>query len=231
MNDKINGFVLSINDYQENDVLLRVLTKEYGILSLVGKAGKKLSSKNHFLNMCIYEFMIDLKMNKTMYTIHSSKLIKNYFDDKDLNLVSFKNILCEACIKNDDIDTYDEISFVFERINSDNMYLLGSMFFSYLIKQFGITPIVDSCALCSNKKVVSLSNRAGGFLCEEHLNGNGIIDVNSLKKFRLIIKGQFKDYDILKQFTYNQKDFNHVVSFYLDNSDLKLKSYDFFSKL
>lgn len=231
MNDKLNGFVLSISDYQENDVLLRVLTKEYGILSLVGKAGKKLNSKNHFLNMCIYEFMIDLKMNKTMYTIHSSKLINNFFSDKDFDLVSFKNILCEACIKNDDIDTYDQMCFIFERINRDNMYLLGSMFFSYLIKQFGITPIVDSCALCTNKKVVSLSNRAGGFLCEEHLNGNRIIDVNTLKKFRLIIKGQFKDYDILKQFDFNLNDFKYVVSFYLDNSELKLKAYDFFCKI
>lgn len=231
MNDKIHGFVLSINDYKENDVLLRVLTKEYGILSLVGKAAKKLDSKNHFLNMCEYEFMIDLKMNKTIYSIHSSKLIHNYFEDKDFDLATFKSILTEASIKNEDIDTFDEILFVFERLNNKNKYLLGSMFFSHLIKQFGITPIVDKCALCENKKVVSLSNNMGGFLCLNHLNGNETLDPSRLKKFRLIIKADFSNYDVIKDFEYDRKDFDLVVSFFLVNSDLHLKAYDFYTKL
>ena len=231
MNDKIHGFVLSINDYKENDVLLRVLTKEFGILSLVGKAAKKLDSKNHFLNMCEYEFMIDLKMNKTIYSIHSSKLINNYFEDKNFDLATFKNILCEVAIKNEDIDTFDEILFTFNKLNDKNKYLLGSMFFSHLIKQFGITPIVDKCALCESKKVVSISNRMGGFLCFDHLNGNEIIDPTRLKKFRLVIKADYTNYDVIKDFEYDKKDFDLIVSFFLSNSDLHLKSYDFFNKL
>ena len=231
MNDKIHGFVLSINDYKENDVLLRVLTKEYGVLSLVGKAAKKLDSKNHFLNMCEYEFMIDLKMNKTIYSIHSSKLINNYFEDKNFDLATFKNILCEAAIKNEDIDTFDEVLFTFNKLDEKNKYLLGAMFFSHLIKQFGITPIVDKCSLCDSKKVVSISNRMGGFLCLNHLNGNEIIDPTRLKKFRLVIKADYSNYDVIKNFEYDKKDFDLIVSFFLSNSDLHLKSYDFFNKL
>ena len=96
MNDKINGFVLSSSDYKEADVLMQVLTKEYGILSLVGKAGKKLDSKNHFLPMCIYEFIIDYKQGKTIYSVHGSKLIDNFFEDGNIELMSLKNILIEA---------------------------------------------------------------------------------------------------------------------------------------
>ena len=77
MNDKINGFVLSQSDYRESDVLMQVLTKDYGIISLIAKASKKINSKNHFLPMCLYEFIIDYKDNKTIYSIHGSKLI-NY---------------------------------------------------------------------------------------------------------------------------------------------------------
>ena len=231
MNDKVKGFVLSVSDYHDNDVLLRVISKEYGILSLIGKAGKKLDSKNHFLNMCVYEFMIDYKDNKTIYTIHSSKLLNNYFDNKDIKLIAFKNLICEACLKNEDIDTFDEICFVFDKLNKDNMYLLGSMFFSYLIKHFGITPYVDGCVVCNNSKVISLSNKHGGFLCKDHIVGDEIIDVMHLKKFRLIIKGQFKDYDVLSQFDYDAVDFKLVTEFYMDNCDLKLKAYDFFMGL
>lgn len=231
MNDKVNGFVLSQSDYKESDVLMQVLTYEYGIISLVGKASKRLDSKNHFLPMCIYEFMIDYKHGKTIYSIHSSKLIDSYFDDSDIEMMSFKNILIEAVLKNKDINTYQQLCFVFKHLNNNNKYLLGSMFFSYLTKQFGITPVVDGCAVCGHKKVVSLSNNDGGFVCEKHTNGLNSLPVNRLKKFRLIIKGEFKDYDILKDFDYDINDFYLIVNFFLANTDLKMKTYEFYKSL
>ncbi|MBQ6479264.1 MAG: DNA repair protein RecO [Erysipelotrichaceae bacterium] len=231
MNDKIKGFVLSQSDYKEADVLMQVLTKDYGILSLVGKSAKKLSSKNHFLPMCLYEFIIDFKDGKTIYSVHGSRLLKNYFEDSDIEMISFKNILVELAQKNRDIDTYDELCFVFQSLNKDNRYLLGGMFVSHLIRQFGITPIVDRCAMCDSRKVVSLSKRHGGFLCLEHRNGEEILPVETLKRFRLMIKGTFKDYAILKDFTFDFRDFCLLMDFFLENADLRLRSYDFYKSI
>ena len=90
MNDRVDGLVLSLNDYHENDVMMKVLTKEYGILSFVGKAAKKLAGKNHFFSLCFYEFIIDYKEGKTIYTVHSHKLLKDYFSDSPIDLLSFK---------------------------------------------------------------------------------------------------------------------------------------------
>ena len=231
MNDKINGFVLTQTDYKESDMLMQVLTKEYGVISLVGKASKKLDSKNHFLPMCVYEFMIDYKDGKTIYSIHGSKLINSYFEDNNFDMMSFKNILIEAVLKNKDIDTYEQLVFVFDHMNSKNKYLLGSMFFSYLTKRFGITPVVDGCTNCGYKKVVALSNIDGGFLCEKHTKGLQTLPVDRLKKFRLIVKGEFKDYDILKDFEYDMNDFYLIANFFVENADLKMKSYDFYKTL
>ena len=231
MNDKVNGFVLSQTDYKESDLLMQVLTKEYGIISLVGKASKKIDSKNHFLPMCVYEFMIDYKDGKTIFSIHSSKLLKCYFEDNDIDMMSFKNILIEATIKNKDINTYDELCFVFGQLNKNNKYLLGSMYFSFLAKHFGVTPIVDGCAVCGGKKVVSISNRDGGFVCLNHAIGLNNLPIDMLRRFRLIIKGEFKDYEVLKDFEYSINDFYLIANFYLENSDLKLKSYDFYKTL
>lgn len=231
MNDKVKGFVLSSIDYKENDVLLRVVTKEYGILSLVAKSSKKLTSKNHFLNMCIYEFIIDYIDNKTMFSIHNAKLVNNYFDDKDIIMMAFKNLLCEACLKNEDISTFDEIEFIFSHLNNQNKYLLGCLFFSYLMKQFGISPNVDSCTVCKNLKVVSISNRFGGFVCLNHLNGEKPLEVERLKKFRLIVKASFNNYDVVSQFNYDINDFKSIADFYIENADIHLKSYDFYLSL
>ena len=231
MNDKVNGFVLSIADYKEADVLMQVLTKEYGIISFVGKAAKRINSKNHFLPMCIYEFMFDYKDGKTIYSTHSSKIISNYFEDSDIDMMSFKNIFIEACLKNKEIDTYDQLTFVFEKLNKKNKYLLGAMFFTYLSKQFGITPVVDGCAICGEKKVIGISNYHGGFLCQKHLGGESILSVEKLKKFRMIIKSEFIHYDILNQFEYDFNDFKLVIDFFLTNADLKLKAYNFYEGL
>ncbi len=231
MNDKVNGFVLTESEYKESDTLLQVLTKEYGILSMVAKAAKKLNSKNHFLPMCLYEFIIDYKDNKTIYTVHGHKLLENYFESEDIEMVSFKNILIELTIKNRDIPTYDNLCFVFKELNKLNKYLLGSMYVSYLIKEFGITPVVDNCAMCDSKKVVGISNRHGGFLCINHIGHEETVSVERLKKFRLMIKGSFENYDILKDFDYEFIDFSLLMDFFISNSDLRIKAYEFYRSL
>ena len=231
MNDKIKGFVLPLSDYKEADVLMQVLTKDYGILSLVGKSAKKLSGKNHFLPLCLYEFIIDYKEGKTIYGIHGSRLLENRFEDGDIEMMSFKNILTELTLKNRDIDTFDELCFVFQHLNKDSRYLLGSMYVSHLIRQFGITPIVDRCALCDSQKVVALSKRHGGFLCLEHLGGEEILPVETLKRFRLMIKGTLRDYEVLKDYVFEYRDFCLLMDFFLENTDLRLRSYDFYKTL
>ena len=78
MNDKLDCFVLSNSDYKDNDLILQVINKDYGIFSLVTKGAKKINSKNHYMNMCLYEFLFDYKDNKTMFTLKSGKLLKSY---------------------------------------------------------------------------------------------------------------------------------------------------------
>lgn len=231
MNDKISGIVLSMTDYKENDVLMQVLTKEYGFLTLNAKAAKKINSKNHFLPLCLYEFIIDYKEGKTIFSVHGHKLLESYFEDSDIKMMSYKNMLADITLKNKDIDTYDKLHFVYTNINNDNMYLLGGLYVAYLIKEFGVSPVVDGCAICMQKKVVALSNKHGGFLCINHLNGEQVLPVERLKKFRLIIKGGFENYEILKDFEFDFTDFSLLMDFYIHNSDLQSKAYEFYRSL
>ncbi len=231
MNDKVNGLILSLNDYHENDVMMKVLTRSYGILSFVGKAAKKLSSKNHFFPLCLYEFIIDYKDGHTMYTIHGSKLLKDYWSESGFELLNFKNILLELTIKNSEIATYDELLFVLDRIDDRNKYLLGSLYVSYLMKEFGVTPMVDHCVLCDNPKVVAISKRHGGFLCQNHLQGEENLPVERLKRFRLLARADFDRYELIKEIGFDFQDFTILLDFFLANSDMQLKTYRFYKTL
>ncbi len=234
MNDRIVGLVLKINDYKENDLILEIISKDKSFLSLVAKGAQKVSGKKHYYPLCLYEFIVDYKDNKNIFQIHNSKLLNTYFDDGNLKLLSYKNIILESTIKCKELyesKMYDSLIFTFKEMNEDNMYLLGSLYFAYLLKINGVSPNVDSCVVCGNKSVVSISKRLGGFVCANHLSGLDNVEVERLRKFRLINKADFINYDVVKQIMFDLVDFKILVDFYQSNTDLNLKSYKMFCEL
>lgn len=233
MNDKVEGLVLKISDYKENDLLIDCLTSDHLFFSFVARGSKKTSSHHHFYNFCLYEFLIDYKDNKTMYTVYDRKLLENYYDD-NMKLMAFKDILAEVSIKSKELDDYkmfEHLLFVFRNINSKNCYLLGSLYLSYILKISGISPEVDRCVMCSNKKVVSISKRLGGFVCLNHVQGEDLMEVETLKKFRLINKATFENYDVIKDIEFSFDDFRLLVEFYELNSEINLKSFKIYREL
>lgn len=231
MNDKIKALVLNISDYKENDLLLQVISEDKGFLTLSARGGKKVAGKNHYSNLCLYEFIIDYKDNKTMFSIHNAKLLASYYEDNDLSLLTFKNVLVEITSKakgDYEFDLFKNICFTLSSINKTNMYLLGSLYISYILKLLGISPNVDGCIECHNSKVVSISSVKGGFVCLEHLGQDEALDVEYLKKFRLINKADFDKYEMIKDLDYVFKDFDLMINFYEVNSDNRLKSYRLF---
>ena len=230
MNDKVKGIILKINDYKENDQMIFALCKDYGVLSLIGKSSRKISSKQHFYEGCYYEFMIDYKEGKTIFGIHGSKLIKAYYDLNNTALFSYKNIFLDLTYKAKDIidnNCFENLLFMLEEINDGNKYLCGSLYLSYLLRIFGISPNVDECVMCGNKKVVAISSGQGGFLCIDHLKGERVLDVDTLRKFRLVAKANYTNFDDIKD-KYSFEDFALLMDFFMHNSSINSKPYDFF---
>lgn len=234
MNNKINGIILEVNAYQENDLLLKVLTRDHGLISLIGKGSQKMSAHNHYVPFNLYEFLIDLKDNKTLYVIKGAKLLNSYYDDEKIKFLAFKNIIVNALIKNkDELDQedYDNMFFILDNFNEKTMYCLGCLFFSRLLNKSGILPFVDGCVECGNEKVIGISKQKGGFVCKNHAYEQDLLDVIRLKKFRLIIKAKFENYNLVKDYEYDLTDFSLLVDFYLENSYVSLPAYEFYKTL
>ena len=66
MNNKAQGIILSVSDYRDNDLICQVLFKEYGLLSIVAKGAKKITSKNAYslLPASLSEMLFDYKDHK-----------------------------------------------------------------------------------------------------------------------------------------------------------------------
>ena len=65
MNDKVRGIILKQSDYRDSAVLLTVLTREYGRISLIAQGARKPASKNarSLMPYTETEFNFDYKEN------------------------------------------------------------------------------------------------------------------------------------------------------------------------
>ena len=105
--------------------------------------------------------------------------------------------------------------------------------------------ITDSVSYSSEAPGASLGTQFTAFQAEQYpdltyaaenavravVNIEAVQEVEMLKKFRLINKAEFRNYDAIKDIGFTFRNFDQLMSFYLDNSDLRLKSYDFYRTL
>lgn len=234
MIENIKAIVSGIKDYKDNDQLLEVITEKYGVLSLVAKGTKKPGAKLHYVENSLYEISLDYNPSKTMFSIINSKSIKNYIKYDDSFLSAFVNIMYEMIHHSKEFctnDTYDYILFLLANINHDNYNLLGSIFIVHIMKLHGISPYVDGCVVCGAKNVVSISNDLGGFTCIEHRGDSTIFDPEFLLKFRIICKCDIKNYEVVKDYKIENEIFIELCRFFIYNSDINLKSFDFYLRV
>jgi DNA repair protein RecO (recombination protein O) len=230
MNDKVIGIVLNQFDYRENDIIIKVLTKEMGVISFVVRGAKKAKSKNNSgcLQFSKSEFLFNYKENKNIFSLKTVTLKKMYFDD-DLINISLKSIFTEIIDRTYDLENYfeyyDLLEFCLEHFN-ENKYLVSSLYLAKVLVLQGINPFVDGCVGCGSKQVLNISSSMGGFVCLECNDSNQIIDIEMLKKFRLINKAELNNYEMIKNINFNKNDFRLIMDFFIYQTNLKINAYD-----
>ena len=238
MIDKYEGIVIASTDYKEADSLITVLLKDKGLVSFVVKGAKKMTSKlaANTMPFCLSEFIFEYKERKTIFALRSSTLIKNYYDDMNLEKMAAYQLIgdiAKRCYDEEFSDyIYEEVLKAYECLHEDkNIFIVVAYFMVSMSRILGIQAQVDGCCICGEKKVVTISNRDGGFLCLNHAFNVAPIDVMRLKKFRFINKMNWDYVDELAKIGYELSDFELVGNFFNEHSELKLKSYKFFISL
>lgn len=205
MNETVSGLILKQTDYREADVILSVLTRQYGKLSFVAKGARKASSKNagSILPCTEADLSFDYKEGKNMFRLKTSRTKKLY---RKLHEDLEKSIAAQACaevtdavslpgMENEDFKVeYDLLLQAFDALEENNATTALTLFLADLLKILGIGPEVDECVVCGKKTVTAISPKEGGFLCHDHTVLTGIPQSNpeDLKRFRLVNKAGLK---------------------------------------
>ena len=107
---RVEGIIVASLDYRENDIITRVMTKEYGLISLVCKGAKKYTSKNRssILTYCLSEFIFDYQELKTIFTLQKANFIRNLYIKEDLIVLSAMNFASDVLkiLSREDSDYY-----------------------------------------------------------------------------------------------------------------------------
>lgn len=233
MNETVKGIVIDVKDYKENDALITVMTQSYGKLAFVVKGYKKITSKNAYATQLFDHsiFQFDYRENQTIQLLKTAVLTNDFTNIRqDYEKITVASVICEIASKLMDENTYALLVESFTQLNSlDQANLVLDLFLVEVLHCLGIYPNVDGCVLCGDHtSIETISLEAGGYLCakcnREIKSEN--VDVDLLRKFRIINKASFAVLDKLLPLNMNEYRLTDILMmFFVTYSGIYLKSY------
>lgn len=240
MVEKVEGIVVSEQAYGETSKIIRILTKEYGLIGCIAKGAKKVKSdlRNTTSKLTYGYFHINYKQDKlsnlvSVDIINSYKIIR-----KNISLISYASFLIELSEQverhSNNCATFSILISTLNKINEgyDPLVLMNIVELKYL-NLLGVMPNLDSCSGCgSTTDIVTLSNIKGGYVCKNCHTTEKIISNKTLKLIRMF---NYIDIDKISNIDVSldvKNEINNFLDDYYDTyTGLYLKSKQFLKEL
>ena len=237
---EVEGIIITEKSYSETSKILTILTKEYGIISVMAKGAKRIKSDLRvFTEKLTYaKFNIQYKKDKISNLI-SATIINNLKNIRtDINKISYVSYILElteqVAKEHYNSKLYDLAIAGILKINEDydGFVIMNILELKYL-DFLGVMPVIDSCATCGSKtNIVTLSASSGGFVCNNCYHNDKIVSEKALKLIRAYY---YVDIASLEKINISEKIKNEINSFLDDYYDrytgLYLKSKEFIKTL
>ena len=240
MIEELEGIVISESDYSETSKILKVLTKKYGIISVLSKGCKKLKSELRSVSskLTYGNFNIIYKENKlsTLISVDVKNRFKNILSD--IEKISYSAFILElaqqVAKQNYNSLVYDLLISSLIKIDEgfDALVITNILEIKYL-DLLGTMPVLDSCVVCGSKTgIATVSSYKGGYLCNKCKGNEKIVDEKTIKLLRMFY---YVDIDKISKLEINDKnkfEINRFIDEYYDRyTGLYLKSKSFIKML
>ncbi|PKM87552.1 MAG: DNA repair protein RecO [Firmicutes bacterium HGW-Firmicutes-10] len=240
MNDRIEAIILKADPYKETGGLLQVFSKEHGRMTILAKGILKGNSKNAASVQPITYCHMVLDIKEPISLLHSASIIDFYrYIKEDITKLSVASLICEMAMQVSSPYQPDEYLYEItkEALTAFNSYppmLIGCLYVSLILKEMGISPMVDGCVVCDDTKVSAISVSEGGFVCPRCARNvtSKAYDANFSRLFRYAVKAEWSNLSALaKQGEYTLELLAVFVEFFKDYTSIPLKSWEFLRKL
>lgn len=199
---KREGIVVGEQNYSESSKILKIFTKELGIISVLSKGCKKpksnLKEASNKLILAIFDISYKENGLSTLIGADVLKIYKNIlmdYRDLEKKMYAFTivdlsiQVLSQKQIEEEEIEEIYNIlvtslSKIDEGINPK--VLLDVVMLKYL-RFLGVLPNLDSCSNCGNKNnIITMDSKSFGFVCKECYKDETIVNKESLKLIRML---------------------------------------------
>ncbi|MBP8988685.1 MAG: DNA repair protein RecO [Clostridia bacterium] len=192
---KTKGFVIQAVPVGESDRIIRILTKEYGLIS-VSVRGARRTRSPHLLSTQVFSFSsFELFYNKNRYTLQSSELIEPFMAlQQDLERLVCASHLSEVLLDSlrDDLaqpSLYHLWAYSMQSLSQDpDPYLVVHSAQMRLLMDIGFAPRLDSCVVCNQPlhpqdlKAIAFSVSGGGLVCGQPACNHRFADARPVSK-------------------------------------------------
>ena len=156
MQIKTKGIVLKVQDYNENDKLLAVLTEDRGVIYAYASGAKRMKSALSTVSsmLCYGEFVFF--KNREKYTVDSAESERLFFGiRKDLDSLAYASYFCELCLSaaNPEEDSKDILRLLLNTLHmlenkKVHPAMLKAIFELRLMSIIGYSPDLIACSEC-----------------------------------------------------------------------------------
>lgn len=171
---ELEGIILKETLYSETSKILQIVTKDYGLISVIAKGALNPNSSIRSLTTPFLYAKFDISYKKDKLSIlKSGKIIKLYASGtNNLKLYAYLSFLSEITYnvlkENNSLEIFDIYKSAIEKLDQgfDYEVIKNIVLFKYL-KYLGITPNLEVCSKCGlSNTFIAIDGKNGGFICE-----------------------------------------------------------------
>lgn len=170
------GIVLSSVDFKETSKIIRVLTENNGLLSIMVQGAKKSNSKNRNLAENFVKGSFNLSSGKNMYYLKDGSILNmNLGLRKNIKKIYlayfFSDLVLRSVLENEkQREIFILLDNSLQKLSESNELIkLSTSFIFKLVSFLGYRPNLSMCSNCGTRKFTRMyfSSKNGGILCNE----------------------------------------------------------------
>ena len=225
---KVNGFILGETPYGDTSKIIKVFTKEYGLISMMAKGAMNVKSKlrSSTLKFTYGVFNIYYKEDKlsTLVSVDIINPLKSYLN----YIVELTSQVLKQTKEYDQIYE-DFINTVLKLEEGLNPVVITNILEVKLLDYLGVGLNLTSCIMCGSKKdIVTLSSEKGGLICKKCYTDEKILPLSIVRTINMYYLVDIKSIDKISIPDNIINDINRFLTGYYDDyTGLYLKSKEF----
>lgn len=236
---KVKGIIVSEASYSETSKLIKIITKEYGLITVMAKGAKSIKSKLRAVTtkLTYAEFQIYYKMDKISTLVCADEIDPFINIKSDLLKISYASFLLELSYQvikqSSDSNIFDILVQTLTKIEEgyDPAVMTNILELKYLC-YLGVKPELNSCSVCGNSKVITVSTNKGGFICKNCHTNEKIISPKTIKILRMLMQVDISKISKIDISDSIKKEIDDFINEYYDKyTGLYLKTKKFLKKV